>query len=401
MELIRPEEAGFSSTRLNRVNDLMNRYVESGKLAGIVTCLARRGRIFHRELFGYQNIESKTPLVHDSIFRIYSMTKPITSVALMMLYEEALFNLTDPVSQFIPAFADTKVWRADGKLESPNSPITVQDLLRHTAGLSYGVFEDSKSPVDKMYDEADLFDTAITLTEMVNRIANLPLLYHPGEQWHYSVATDVAGFLVEVLSGKPLGDFMQEKIFDPLQMVDTSFHIDPAKLDRFCTLYGKTEESDFGVLDTPEKSEFLPPVALQCGGSGLISTIPDFLNIAQCLMNKGELNGNRLLGPKTVELMTVNHLKPSLMPIAFEGTEPMLGMGFGLGFGVMVDAALSGVMGSFGDYSWGGHAETYFWNDPREELIAIFMTQYLPSQTYPIRKEFRTVVYQALDESYY
>jgi len=400
MELIRPEQAGFSSSRLYRVNDLMNRYVESGKLAGVVTCLARRGKIFHQENFGYQNLETKTPVSYDSIFRIYSMTKPITSTALMMLYEDALFNLTDPISQYIPAFKEVKVWKADGEWENPSRPITVQDLLRHTAGLSYGVSEDSNSPVDKLYGEADLFNTGITNAEMVSRVANLPLMFHPGEKWHYSVATDVAGFLVEVLSGKSLGDYMQEKIFDPLGMVDTAFHIDPAKLDRFCTLYGKTEHSDFGVLDTTQASEFLPPVSLQSGGAGLISTIPDFLNFTQCIMNQGELKGIRLLGPKTVELMTCNHLPLSLIPIAFEGTEPMLGMGFGLGFGVMLDPAQSGVMGSVGDCSWGGYAETYFWNDPQEELIAMFMTQYLPSQTYPIRKEFRTVVYQALDESY-
>ncbi len=400
MDLIKPENTGFSPDRLNRVNDLMDRYVESGKLAGVATCLARRGKIFHQELFGYQNLESKTPLANDSIFRIYSMTKPITSVAIMMLYEEALFNLTDPVSQFIPAFLDTKVWKADGKLESPNSPITVQDLLRHTAGLSYGIFEDSKSPVDKLYDQADIFNPGITNEEMVNRIASLPLMYQPGEKWHYSVATDVVGFLVEILSGKPLGDFMRERIFDPLEMVDTSFQIEPEKLDRFCTLYGKTDDSEIGVLDTPEKSDFLPPVSLQSGGSGLISTVPDFLKFAQFLIDGGEHRGSRLLGPKTVELMTSNHLPIPLMPIAFEGTEPMLGMGFGLGFGVMVDPAQSGVMGSAGDYSWGGYAETYFWNDPREDLIAICMTQYLPSQFYPIRKEFRTVVYQAMDISY-
>ncbi len=400
MELIRPEEAGFSSTRLDRVSDLMNRYVESGKLAGVVTCLARRGKIFHQEKFGYQNLETKTPVSYDSIFRIYSMTKPITSTALMMLYEDALFNLTDPISQYIPAFEDVKVWKADGEWENPSRPITVQDLLRHTAGLSYGVFETSNSPVDKLYDEADISNTGITNAEMINRIAKLPLMFQPGEKWHYSVATDVAGFLVEVLSGKSLGDYMQEKIFDPIGMVDTAFHIDPDKLDRFCTLYGKTENDDFGVLETPEDSELLPPVSPQSGGSGLVSTVPDFLNFAQCILNQGELNGTRLLGPKTVELMTSNHLPLSLVPIAFEGTEPMLGMGFGLGFGVMLDPAQSAVMGSVGDYSWGGYAETYFWNDPQEELIAIFMTQYLPSHTYPIRKEFRTVVYQALDKSY-
>jgi len=328
------------------------------------------------------------------------MTKPITSAALMMLYEEALFNLTDPISQYIPAFKDVKVWKEDGDWDTPTRPITVQDLLRHTAGLSYGVFESSNSPVDKLYDEADLFNTGITNAEMISRITSLPLMFHPGDKWHYSVATDVVGYLIEILSGKSLGDFMQERIFDPLQMADTTFQIDPSKLDRFCTLYGKTEDSEFEVLDTPETSDFLPPVMLQSGGTGLISTLPDFLKFALCILDKGKSDDIRLLGTKTVEMMTSNHLPPLLMPIAFEGTEPMLGMGFGLGFGVLVDPSQSGVMGSAGDYSWGGYAEPYFWLDPQEDLIAIFMTQYLPSQFYPIRKEFRSVVYQALNESY-
>jgi CubicO group peptidase (beta-lactamase class C family) len=400
MRVIKPEQVGFSTSRLNRIDDLMTRYVESGKLAGVVTCLARNGKIFQQGTIGYQNLENKKPISFESIFRIYSMSKPITSTALMMLYEDALFNLTDPVSKYIPAFADLKVWKTGGKLESPVRPMTIQDLLRHTAGFSYGVFEESNAPVDKLYDEADLFNTDITNEEMVNRIARLPLMFQPGEKWHYSVATDVVGYLIEVLSGKSLGDFMQEKIFEPLGMIDTSFQIDPNKLERFCTLYGKTGDSEFGVLDPPMESDFLPPVALQSGGSGLLSTLPDFLKFAQLLMNGGKFAGNRLLGPKTVDLMTSNHLPISLMPIAFEGTEPMLGMGFGLGFGVMVDPARSGLMGSVGDYSWGGYAETYFWNDPREDLIAICMTQYLPSQYYPIRKEFRTVVYQAMDTSY-
>jgi CubicO group peptidase (beta-lactamase class C family) len=396
MELASPEALGFSAERLLRINSLMNRYVESGKLAGIDTCVVRHGGVAHREIFGFQNLESKTPLSKDSIFRIYSMTKPIASVALMMLYEEARFNLTDQVSQYVPAFQDVKVWGADGALDDPLRPITVQDLLRHTAGLSYGGYAESQSPVDKLYDEAELFNPKITIKEFTERIVSLPLIYHPGEKWHYSVATDVVGYLVEVLSGQPLGDFMQEKIFDPLGMVDTAFHIDPSKLNRFCTLYGKTTDSDFGVLDLPEASEFLPPVALHSGGSGLVSTTSDYLQFAQCILNKGELNGVRLLGPRTVDLMTCNHLPTALIPIAFEGAEPMLGMGFGLGFGVMLDAPQSGVMGSVGDHSWGGYAETFFWIDPQEDMIAILMSQYLPSQTYPIRKEFRTAVYQAL-----
>jgi len=396
MNIVNPDTLGFSSERLLRIHSLMNRYVESGKLAGIVTCVVRCGQIVHRETFGHQNLETKTPMSQDSIFRIASMTKPIASVALMMLYEEALFNLTDAVSQYITGFKNAKVWGADGALEAPVRPMTVQDLLRHTAGLSYGGYAESQSPVDKLYDEVDLFNPNITNAELTERIASLPLMFHPGEKWHYSVATDVVGYLVEVLSDKPLADFLQEKIFDPLGMVDTAFHIAPSKLSRFCTLYGKTPDSDFGVLDLPDSSKYLPPVTTHSGGSGLVSTTTDYLQFAHCILNKGELNGVRLLGPRTVALMTCNHLPAALLPISFEGFEPMLGMGFGLGFGVMLDTAQTGVMGSVGDHGWGGFAETFFWIDPQEDMIAILMSQYQPSQTYPIRKEFRTAVYQAL-----
>jgi CubicO group peptidase (beta-lactamase class C family) len=396
MEPVDPRAIGFSAERLTRINNLMLRYVESGKLAGIETCVVRRGQLAHRETFGFQNLETKTPLSKDSIFRIYSMTKPVASVALMMLYEESLFNLTDPVSNFIPAFKNVKVLGADGAIEEPIRPITVQDLLRHTAGMSYGGYEESHSPVDKLYDEADLFNPQLTIAEFSKRIASLPLMYHPGKKWHYSISIDIAGYLVEVLADIPFGDFLQEKIFSPLGMVDTAFQIDPAKLSRFSTLYGIKGDSQFAVLDLPESSEFLPPVALHAGGSGLVSTTDDYLKFARCLLNKGELDEVRLLGPKTVELMTCSHLPGELLPIAYEGSEPMLGMGYGVGFGVMLDTGLAGMMGSVGDHGWGGYAETYFWIDPQEDLIAILMSQYQPSQTYPIRKEFRSAVYQAL-----
>jgi CubicO group peptidase (beta-lactamase class C family) len=396
MNIANPDELGFSAERLTRINDLMQRYVESGRLAGIDTCVVRYGQIVHRETFGYQNLETKTPMSKDSIYRIYSMTKPIASVALMMLYEESLFNLTDEVGQYIPAFKEVKVWGAKGEIEDPKRPITIQDLLRHSAGLSYGGYAESGSPVDKLYDEADLFNSKITNAELTKRIATLPLMFHPGEKWHYSVATDVVGYLVEVLSDIPLADFMHVKIFAPLGMIDTAFHIDPSKLTRFCTLYGKTADSEFGVLDLPDSSEFLPPVITHSGGSGLVSTTTDYLQFAQCILNRGELNGVRLLGSRTIALMTCNHLPVEFLPISYEGMEPMLGMGYGLGFGVMLDPAQSGMMGSIGDHGWGGFAETYFWIDPKEEIIAILMSQYQPSQTYPIRKEFRTAVYQAL-----
>ena len=393
---LNPEAAGFSPERLHRINTLMNRYIDSGKLAGTVTCVSRRRQVAHLNALGYQNLENRIPMARDSIFRIYSMTKPITSVALMMLYEESLFNLTDDVSLYVPAFKDVKVMSADGKLETPLRPMTIQDLLRHTAGLSYGGYAATRSPVDKLYDEAGIFTYKISNEKTIKQLAQLPLRFHPGTKWFYSVATDVCGYLVEVLSGMSLADFMREKIFAPLGMVDTAFEIEPSKSNRFCTLYGKTPDSDFGVLDLPASSEYLPPVDLHSGGSGLISTADDYLQFAQFILNKGELNGERLLASKTVEMMTLNHLTPNLLPIAFEGSVPMLGMGFGLGFGVTLDTAQNGVMGSVGDHSWGGFAETYFWIDPKEEMIAILMTQYLPSQTYPIRKEFRTAVYQSI-----
>ena len=387
---------GFSLKRLPRIHNLMQRYVDSGKLAGTIACVSRHRQVACFDVTGHQNLENKTPMSADSIFRIYSMTKPIASVALMMLYEESLFNLRDEVSQYIPAFKNVKVLNADGRLETPLHPITIQDLLRHTAGLSYGGYAETKLPVDKFYDEADLLTNKITNEEFVKRITSLPLAFHPSSKWHYSVATDVVGYLVEVLSGIPLADFMQEKIFKPLGMVDTAFHIEPSKLNRFCTLYGKTPESDFGVLDLPESSEYLPPVALHSGGAGLVSTTSDYLKFAQFILNKGELDGVRLIAPMTVELMTSNHLPTALLPVAFEGTDPMLGMGFGLGFSVMLDVAQTGVMGSVGDHGWGGYAETFFWIDSQLSLIGLLMTQYLPSGMYPIRKEFRTAVYQAL-----
>jgi CubicO group peptidase (beta-lactamase class C family) len=391
-----PGSLGFSIDRLTRINLLMDRYIDSSKLAGVETCVVRHGQSIHRDVFGFQDLEAKTPLAENSIFRIYSMTKPITAVALMMLYEESLFNLTDPVSKFIPDFENVKVWGEKDKLEDQLHPMTVQDLLRHTAGMSYGGHSETLSHVDKLYDDADIFNTQISLAEFSERVASIPLRFQPCKVWHYSISIDIAGYLVELLAGKPLGEFMQERIFDPLGMMDTGFEIDPSAQDRFCTLYGKTSASELAVLDLPESSVFLPPVKLQAGGAGLVSTTDDYLRFAGCILNKGELDGVRLLGPRTVEMMTCNHLPLDLLPIAYEGSEPMLGMGYGLGFGVMLDPAQAGMMGSVGDHGWGGYAETYFWIDPREDLIAILMCQYQPSQTYPIRKEFRAAVYQSL-----
>jgi CubicO group peptidase (beta-lactamase class C family) len=386
------EKVGFSATRLKRIGTVMQRYVDQKTLAGIVTLVACCGSVVHLEKFGYQDIETSKPVGLDTIFRIYSMTKPITSVALMMLFEHGLVRLTDPVTKFIPDFKKVKVFVKEGELVDPEREITIHDLLTHTAGLSYG--DDEDSPVDELYRQADLFNTDITLEEMIRRITNLPLANQPGQVWRYSVATDVVGYLVEVISDRSLAEFLEEKIFQPLGMKDTAFSVPPEKVDRLATLYGKTEKGALEVIDTATGGDYFN-VRLYSGGHGLVSTTADYLRFAQLVLNKGELDGIRLLGPKTMELMTTNHLPPALMPIAM-GEEQMPGLGFGLGFSVMMDVAQSGMMGSVGLHGWGGWANTHFWVDPQEQIIGILMLQYVTSGTYPVRSDFRTLVYQAL-----
>ena len=399
MNTITPEEAGFSASRLSRIDTAMQRYVDQKTLAGIVTLVARRGEVVHFEKFGYQDIATSKPMELDTIFRIYSMTKPITSVALMMLFEQGLVRLTDPVTKFIPEFGKVKVLVGEGELADLEGEITIQDLLRHTAGLSYGGYKDTHDPIDKLYDQAHLWRPDITNREAVRRIAELPLAYQPGQAWRYSVATDVVGHVVEVISDMSLGEFFEERIFKPLGMEDTAFTVSPEKVDRFATLYGLTDGQasharPLELIDVATGGDYFSTL-LESGGAGLVSTAADYARFAQLVLNKGELDGVRLLGPRTVELMTTNHLPPALLPIAM-GEEQMLGFGFGLGFSVMMDVAQSGLMGSVGLHGWGGWASTHFWVDLQEQLIGILMLQYIPSGTYPIRTDFRTLVYQAL-----
>ncbi len=394
MNTVTPEEVGFSTSRLSRLGRAMQRYVDQGKLAGLLTLVARQGKVAHLERFGMMDVETAKPMQFDTIFRIYSMTKPITSVALMMLFEQGLVRPTDPVTQFIPEFGKVMVLVGQGGLTDLDREITIQDLLRHTAGLSYGGYEDTHDPIDKLYDQVDLTSPDLTNQEMVRRITQLPLAYQPGQAWRYSMATDVVGHLVELISDMSLGEFFEEKIFKPLGMEDTAFTIPTEKVDRFATLYGKTDEEPLGLIDVATGGDYFN-TRLELGGAGLVSTASDYLRFAQFVLNRGELDGVRLLGPRTVELMTSNHLPAALMPIAM-GEEQMPGFGFGLGFSVMMDVALSGWMGSVGLHGWGGWASTHFWIDPQEQLIGILMVQYVPSGTYPIRTDFRTLVYQAL-----
>ena len=397
MDSIAPEKAGFSSSRLNRISKAMQGYVDRGDLAGLVTLVARYGKIVHLERFGLMDLEGGKPMQFDTIFRIYSMTKPITSVALMMLFEQGLVRLTDPVARFVPAFGKVKVLARDGRLVDLDRDITIHDLLRHTAGLSYnGYYEDSHELVDKLYEEVDLWPKGATNEETVRRIAELPLAFQPGQAWRYSVATDVVGHIVELISDMSLAEFFEEQILRPLGMEDTAFYVPAAKADRFAVLYGPTAEGTLEEVDTAIGGDFFD-VTLYSGGHGLVSTVDDYLRFAQFILNKGELDGVRLLGPKTVELMTMNHLPSAALPMVM-GAEQMPGFGFGLGFSVMLDVALSGLMGSVGLHGWGGWAKTHFWIDPQEQLIGILMVQHIHSGTHTVQSDFRTLVYQALVE---
>jgi len=395
MKRCTPEEAGLSSERLQRVDAMAQRYVDEGKLAGLVTLVARQGRVVHFGKCGVRDLETGAPMALDTIFRIYSMTKPITTVALMMLYEQGLFQLRDPVSRFLPDFQTTNVWAGEGQLVDPAREITIYDLLTHTAGFSYGGYEETGIPVDKLYDEADLDNIEISNEEMVRRIASLPLIYHPGEKWFYSVATDVAGHLIEVISGMGLDAYFEERILTPLGMQDTAFYVSEAKVDRFAALYGPRENGRLKLLDDPATGAWSKPPRLLPGGHGLVSTTTDYLRFCQMMLNGGELDGVRLLGRKTVELMAMNHLPESMIPIGWP-PDIMHGYGFGLGFRIRVDDARAGLLGSVGEYAWGGYASTSFFIDPKEELIAILMPQFIPSGYYPILEEFRVLVYQAL-----
>ena len=400
MNTVSPEEVGVSSARLERVNKLMQDYVGSNKLAGISTRLARRGAVYHSENFGVADIESGRPVDDDTIWRIYSMTKPITSVAIMMLYEEGAFQLDDPVSDFIPELDGLKVYAGMGqdglKLVDQERPITIRSLLNHTSGLSYGFYQDT--PIDAMYRSQNLPGGSGNLKDMIGKLSQLPLASQPGTNWRYSVATDVLGYLVEVLSGQPFDQYLQQKILGPLGMIDTAFYVTEDKLDRLATVYGPSDENGITALDTPQVNRHKAPVTLFSGGGGLVSTASDYLRFSQMLLNNGELEGVSLLSRKTIEMMASNHLSDDLLP--FSVSPDLLdyseGAGFGLGFKVVMDVARTGVLGSEGNYSWGGAACTTFWIDPKEELIAVFMTSFMPSSTYPVQRQFQIAVYQSL-----
>jgi CubicO group peptidase (beta-lactamase class C family) len=402
---IDPEKAGFAPGRLDRIDRHLARYVDDGRLTGWQVAVSRDGKLVHHGTYGLRDREAGLPVEPDTIWRIYSMTKPLTSVAAMMLYEDGLLPLRQPIGEILPEFADARVYTGGSALNPgtvpATEPIRVWHLLSHTSGLTYGF--QHQHPADELHRlmDTEFFPPAgTTLADTVRQWARIPLLFQPGSAWNYGVSTDVLGRVVEVVSGLPLDRFLAERIIDPLGMVDTAFRVPAEKADRLAALYLTPKPGREPV----RRDDFTPDprgeVTFLAGGGGLVSTAADYLRFTRMLLNKGELDGVRLLGSRTVDFMTRNHLPgnadiatlaPSTGP-----TDTFEGIGFGLGFSVVIDPVRNEILTSPGEYAWGGLASTAFWVDPVERITVVFMTQLVPSGTYPIRSELRALVNSAL-----
>jgi CubicO group peptidase (beta-lactamase class C family) len=399
------EVAGFSAEKLAKIEThLETRYLKPGKIAGCRVEVVRRGETAYSATMGLMDIERDKAMCDDTIFRIYSMSKPVTSIALMMLLEEGRFQLTDPVYKFIPSWREHRVW-VEGEGEAmvtraPKAPMTVQHLLCHTAGLTYGGFLPGlELPVDPAYAAAGISRAGTdTLQEFVEKLAKVPLLYEPGSRWSYSMSTDVCGYLVEAISGQSFESLLQERLLGPLDMPDTGFSVSDAQLDRFAACYERAPDKSLRLQDDPETSRYRSAPAAPSGAGGLVGTVSDYANFCEMLLQKGQFRGKQIIGRPILELMTRNHLGDhSLAQMAVGGFSETSndGVGFGLGFATTMDAAASGTVGE-GDFYWGGLASTLFWVDPVEDLYAIFMTQLIPSSTFNFRGQIKNLVYGAL-----
>ena len=393
-----PEEVGMDSARLDKITQAMQTFVDEGLLSGAVTMAARRNKVIHFESVGYRDIESKSPMSNDSIFRIYSMTKPVTGVALMILYEESKFRLSDPVSKYLPELNNLQVFSGtdnDGNIvtEPPNHPMTIRELMSHTGGLTYGIF--ASSPVDSNYREAELLSNDLTNREFTRRLGKIPLKHQPGSRWEYSVAVDVQGYLVEKLSGLPFDEFLDSRIFEPLNMVDTDFYVSEDKINRFAQVYGYNDAGELEAGEGFAFSNFLEDPAFKSGGGGLVSTANDYMRFSQMLLNGGELDGTRILAPLTIELMRRDQT-PKGMTGAMSGAG---GLSFGLDFAIVEDPVEAETY-SKGEYYWGGAAGTWFWIDPAEELVFVGMIQQFGALRPDVRSTSRRLVYQAITDAY-
>jgi len=398
LPLAAPGEVGLSAEKLERTRAAVQKLVDEKQVAGGVIVVARRGKVVQFETCGMMDIKAEKPMKRDTIFRIYSMSKPITSVAAMILYEEGKLKLDDPVSKYIPEFKGLKVV-ADPDAEeitevAAGREVSVRDLLRHTSGLTYGIF--GNTAVDKLYRKTiQLSGGESTLKDMVKKLAEIPLLYQPGTKWHYSVSADVLGRVVEVVSARSLDKFFFERIFEPLGMEDTAFYVPKEKIDRFATNYGPNTQGGLRPIDTPENTRYTKMPTFLSGGGGLVSTASDYMRFCLMLLNKGEFGGERLLKAETVELMTQNQLPEQAFPI---GSGGRAGVGFGLGFSVRVEPSKGESASRVGEYGWGGMASTHFWISPSDEIAVVALTQYIPYSN-RVERIIKPIVYEAISDS--
>jgi CubicO group peptidase (beta-lactamase class C family) len=405
LQLVTPESVGMDSGRLARVSEHLGaHYVAPGKIPGSITLVARRGQACYLDIQGWRDVERRTPMTADTIVRIYSMSKPITSLAMMTLHERGLFSLGDPVHRYIPAWRNLRVW-AGGSYPlfatvPPQRPMTIRDLLLHTSGLTYDF--QRASNIDYAYRKLQVGNPqpGYTLQDMVDQLAQLPLEFSPGERWNYSLSTDVLGYLVQEISGQSLPDYLRSAIFEPLGMADTSFDIAPANAARLASCYERNSAKEMALNDDGQNSRFAN-TTFYSGGGGLLSTVGDYYRFCQMLLGGGMLDGARIVGPRTLAFMTGNHLPggADLSSLATGGgfsESPFDGVGFGLGFATKLDPVRNGFPGSVGSYFWGGLASTLFWVDPLEQLVVIFMTQLMPSSTFNFRGQLENIIYGAV-----
>ena len=397
MKVVNPESVGLDSSVLGKVRSYLdNTYVKEGKYVGTLTLVARKGEIAYLDALGFMDRENQRPMQNDTIFRIYSMTKAVTSIAVMQLLEQSKFRLDDPVYWHIPSFKDLRVFQA-GEYPNfitsrPKRHVSIRDLLTHMSGLTYGFMY--RTNVDSAYRKMNS-QPPKNLDDFIQAVSKMPLEFSPGDKWNYSISTDVLGYLVEQISGLKLDEYFKKYIFEPLDMVDTDFTCPKEKLSRLASLYEHNPSGEPRFMETPALD-----VTYLSGGGGLFSTMSDYYQFASMLLNQGELNGKRIIGRKTIELMTTNHLPDGkdlteMSESAFSET-PYAGVGFGLGFSVMLDPAKSQTLSDIGEFGWGGMASTVFFINPKEDMLVIFMTQLIPSSTYQVRRELRSLIYSAL-----
>jgi CubicO group peptidase (beta-lactamase class C family) len=400
------DAAGMNAGRLERITEHFEElYVSTGKIAGCQITVARGGHVAYYRSLGLRDRERELPMADDTIFRIYSMTKPIASLALMQLYERGMFQLTDPVHRYIPEWRTLQVaeTQADGStnLVKPERPMNIRDVLMHMTGLPNWLFP--VTPVDQQFFKARAAHLkGMTLESMVSLLAEYPLKFHPGTHWNYGLSTDIVGRLVEILSGRRFDDYLRQEIFEPLGMVDTGFYVPEEEAERLATLYQYRPANSPLLREGYEQYGYLRVPTYYSGAGGLVSTTHDYVAFSQMLANGGQLDDRRVLGRKTLELMTCNHLPDgkALMDVAVGGfgEAGFDGVGFGLGFAVGQGPAATGMAGSAGEFYWGGAASTAFWIDPAEDLYVVFMTQLFPSAAYPFRAQLRALAYQAIDD---